>query len=312
MYSLELFVIAIYCLIEDELYPQFCHQHGRPRSAGFAPALSDSECLTLEVVGHYLGYGTQKALYEYAQERFGAWFPGLRDRSAFVRQSANLWQVKTWMHQHIVQRVGGHQAPIQIIDTLPVPICKLARRFQRRIFRTESVLSPLRPTKGYCATQDQDYFGFKGGLRITEYGLIIHAPLLQAYGHDSTCREALLTGVPPTTQVIGDAAFLDLQRQQELKACSHITLLTPLKSNMKPTPQRQPFILPKRGRRLRRLIETVYAQLVGRFRVQALKVRDVWHLHNLWSTKILVHSICVWLNLRLHRDPLDFDGLVTD
>ena len=46
MYSLELFVIAIYGLIEDALYPQFCHQHGPPRRAGFPPALSDSEWLT--------------------------------------------------------------------------------------------------------------------------------------------------------------------------------------------------------------------------------------------------------------------------
>ena len=78
MYSLELFVIAIYCLIEDALYPHFCHQHGQPRRAGFPPALSDSECLTLEVVGHYLGYGTQKQLYEQLCDRFGTWFPGLR------------------------------------------------------------------------------------------------------------------------------------------------------------------------------------------------------------------------------------------
>ena len=82
MYSLELFVIAIYCLIEDALYPHFCHQHGQPRRAGFPPALSDSECLTLEVVGHYLGYGTQKQLYEQLPDRFGTWFPGLKDRVA--------------------------------------------------------------------------------------------------------------------------------------------------------------------------------------------------------------------------------------
>ena len=80
---------------------------------------------------------------------------------------------------------------------MPLPICKLARRFQRRIFRTPSVLDGPPPTKGYCAAKDEAYFGFKGGLRITDYGLIVHAPLLQAYGHDSTCRDALLTGVSP-------------------------------------------------------------------------------------------------------------------
>jgi hypothetical protein len=311
MYNLAHFVITIYCLIEDELYPQFCQTHGRPRRAGAPPQLSDSECLTLEVVGSYLGFATQKQLYEQMKDRFGAWFPGLSDRVAFVRQSANLWQVKAWMHQHLVRRLGGHQAPLQVIDTLPVPICKVARRFQRKIFRTESVLDTPPPTKGYCAAKEEDYFGFKGGLRITDYGLIVHAPLLQAYGHDSLCRDDLLAGLGAATQVLGDAAFLDLARQQELKGTYQIHLLTPLKSNMKPHPARQPFVLPRWAGRIRRLIETVYAQLVERFHVQALKVRDAWHLHNLWHTKILAHSICVFLNVRHQRNPLDLDGLVT-
>jgi hypothetical protein len=310
MYSVELFVIAIYCLIEDELYPRFCQEHGSPRRAGFAPALSDSECLTVEMVGHYLGYSTQKQVFEQMKDRFGAWFPGLRDRAAFTRQSAHLWIVKSGLHQQIVDALGGHQASLQVIDTMPLPICKLARRFQRRIFRRQSVLEGPEPTKGYCAAKDEEYFGFKGGLRITDYGLIVHAPLLQAYGHDSTCRDALLAGVQPDTQVVGDSAFLDLERQQELKDVYQIHLLTPLKCNMHLTSQRQPFVLPTWTGPIRRLVETVYAQLVERFHVQALKVRDAWHLHNLWGTKILAHSICVWLNLRAKRNPLDLEGLV--
>ena len=64
MYKVEDFVIALYCLIEDELYPHYGHHYGRPRRSGFSPSLSDSECLTIEVVGHFLGYSTQKQLYE--------------------------------------------------------------------------------------------------------------------------------------------------------------------------------------------------------------------------------------------------------
>ena len=103
MYKIEDFVIAIYCLIEDDLYPAFCQRYGTPRRAGFAPGLSDSECLTIESVGHYLGYSTQKQLYEQMQDRWTGWFPTLSDRVAFVRQCANLWQVKAWMHHRIVQ-----------------------------------------------------------------------------------------------------------------------------------------------------------------------------------------------------------------
>ena len=77
-------VLTIYCLIEDELYPAFCQQHGLPRRAGLAPALSDRACLTLELVGLYLGYRSQKQLYAQRPDRFSAWFPALRCRVAFT------------------------------------------------------------------------------------------------------------------------------------------------------------------------------------------------------------------------------------
>ena len=310
MYDLDLFMIAVYCLIAGDLYPAFCQQYGKPRRAGFEPALSDPECLTIEVVGQYLGYGKQKVLYEQMRNRFGAWFPALTDRVAFVRQSANLWSVKRWLHRQLVGSLHGDQAPVQVIDTVPVPICKLARRWQRKIFRIEPALEFPPPTKGYCAAKDEAYFGFKGGLRITEYGLLVLADLLQAYGHDSQCRDDLLAGVVPGTTVISDAAFLDLAEQQTLHAQAQVDLLTPVKRNMRVEEARKPFVLPACAHAVRRLIETVAAQLVDRFHITTMKARDAWHLLNLWLTKILAHTICVFLNIQLHRDPLDFDGLV--
>ena len=74
MYNLELFVITVYCLIADELYPDFCQKYGNPRRAGFSP--------------------------------------DLKDRELFVRQSAYLWQVKAVLHQQLVKRLEGHHAPL--------------------------------------------------------------------------------------------------------------------------------------------------------------------------------------------------------
>ena len=74
----------------------------------------------------------------------------------------------------------------------------------------------------------------------------VHVPLLQAYGHDSTCRDDLLAGLQTPTQVVSDSAFLDLARQQELQEDHHIRLLTPLKGNMQPTDQRN-FYRPSIG-----------------------------------------------------------------
>ena len=107
-----------------------------------------------------------------------------------------------------------------------------------------------------------------------------------------------------------DTAFLDLDWQQGCQEHHSVRVLTPIKSNMEPTKQRKPFILNRLGKTLRRLVETVYAQLTERFHVTQMKVRDAWHLQNLWTTKILAHTLCVFLNIQLQRDPLDFEGLV--
>jgi len=232
MYNLEVFVVAVYCLMVNDLYPSFCRTHGKPRRAGFPPTLTDEECLTVEIVGQFLGYHNQKQLYERMHERFGSWFPGLKDRAAFVRQSANLWQVKACLQQDIVYRLGGHRAPYQIIDTVPIPICKTARRFRRKIFRADPVSEFPHPTKGYCAAKEEAYFGFKGGLRMTDYGLIVQTPLLQAYGHDSRSRDPLLAGVTPDTSILGDAAFLDLDWQLHCQEHYQVRVLTPIKSNI--------------------------------------------------------------------------------
>ena len=118
---------------------------------------------------------------------------------------------------------------------MPMPICKLTRRYQRKIFKGAPSFEFPAATKGYCAAKGEDYFGFKSGIRMTDYGLIVHADILQAYGHDSTCRDDLLYGTNSGTTVVGDSAFLDLSWQQETQAKKGIAILTPIKGNMKKT-----------------------------------------------------------------------------
>ena len=53
---LEDFIIAVLCCVED-----MWHESPAPsrlRRRGFAPKLSDSEVLTMEIVGEFLGHDT--------------------------------------------------------------------------------------------------------------------------------------------------------------------------------------------------------------------------------------------------------------
>ena len=61
MYSLEEFIIAVYCVVDDFLVP-FSKQY-RLRKKGFAPGFSDSETITLLLVGEFLGLDTDKSIH---------------------------------------------------------------------------------------------------------------------------------------------------------------------------------------------------------------------------------------------------------
>jgi len=56
----------------------------------------------------------------------------------------------------------------------------------------------------------------------------------------------------------------------------------------------------------RRLVETVIGQLAERFEIEKTKARDMWHLTNRITRKILSHTICVFLNKMLGNPPLQF------
>jgi hypothetical protein len=301
MFDEALFIIAVYCLICDvyrTLYPNGV------RHRGFAPQLTDEEALTIVIVGEYLGLGADKAIFEYCFKHYRAWFPGLSDRTLLVRQWANLWYVEQAIWQALVQRSGADYAPLQVIDTLPIPVCAVKRYKKRRVF-CDDVL--YEASVGYCASKDWYYFGFKGGIRLADNGMIVHAPLLVAQTHDSHHTDALLAGIPAGGLALGDKAFLDKEKQTAYQAQYDLRLVTPLRAGMQPTA----FEFPAALKGTRQLIETVNGQLVERFKVQEMRVRKGWTLIARWFRKILAHTVCVWLNLQFGRKPLDFAGLVS-
>jgi hypothetical protein len=300
MFDLDTFIIAIYCLMDDYYHRLFPNG---VRQRGFTPELTDPEALTIAIVGEFLSLERDKAIFNYFYRHYCSWFPALKDRTLLVRQWANLWQVEVVIWQALLNDSGARYDTFQVIDTLPVPLCRLQRVARRCIFIQDII---VKPDIGYCASKDEFYFGVKGGLRIASNGMIVNAPLLPARPHDSQLVDDLLIGVLHGTLVLGDKAFLDREKQETLQEENGVLVLTPLRRNMKPTP----FASPTIANGLRQLIETVIGQLTGRFHVQTMRVRKGWTLLAKWYRKILAHTVCVWLNLKLGRNPLDFDGLV--
>ena len=109
------FIITTYCLVCD--YYQMIKAQYKIRRGGLAPALTDEEVMTIEICGEYFKLKTDQDIFDYFQAHYQADFPQLRDRTLFVRQAANLWQVKAAIQQLLVIHSGQADDPVQAIDT---------------------------------------------------------------------------------------------------------------------------------------------------------------------------------------------------
>ena len=317
------------------------------RRRGFLPTLTDEEVITMEICGEYFGFSQEEDLYNYFSAHYAHFFPALRGRTSFVRQSANLWKMKALIQERLTYVRGEAHDPVQIIDTMPLPVCTYTRARRDRCF-------PCAADFGYCAAKDMHYYGFKLGLRVSRVGMIIHYPLLSARPHDSQFLDDLLDGFEGVAPA--DKGFVDAFRQTELARKRHVELVTPARKNMKVQP---PVAVRLICRRWRKPVETVASHLTERFHIaiavqksffrmslrgtkqsptlqgdflggrtpprndiemrlertylEIYKTRahDLWHYQNRLIRKVLAHTVCVFLNLQLGRPPLDLDGLVT-
>lgn len=290
------FIILVYCLV-CEHYPSIRATYG-VRRGGFAPALTDEEVITLEICGEYFKCGTDKDLYGYFRAHYQHFFPQLRERTLFIRQAANLWQVKAALQQRLTLVSGQAADPVQLIDTFPLPVCGYTRSGRDRCFKPEA-------DYGYCAAKDLYYYGFKLGLRISRSGMITHFPLLPARPHDIQLLDELVEGF--RGMLPADKGFIDAVRQALLAERQGVLVITPPRKGMSTV--HRPSLL-KACSRIRKYVETVGSQLTEHFAIARIRVHDLWHFQQRLIRKVLAHTVGVFLNLQLKRDPLDLDGLI--
>lgn len=291
------FIITVYCLV-CEHYRAIRSAHPL-RRGGFPPALSDEEVITIEICGEYFKLPTDKDMFNYFRAHYQDLFPCLTDRTLFVRQAANLWQVKAAIQHRLTVVSGQADDPVQVIDTLPLPVCTYTRSGRDRCFKPEA-------DYGHCAAKDLKYYGFKLGLRIARSGMITHFPLLPARPHDIQLLDDLIEGFAGV--VPADKGFIDAFRHALLAERQGVVVITSPRKGMTTT---HPPLLLKTCARIRKCIETVGSHLTEHFAIARTRAHDLWHFQHRLIRKVLAHTVGVFLNLQLGRPPLDLDGLVT-
>lgn len=153
--DLNTFITAVFYEVDNWFMEQ-----KKLRRRGPKPELSDSEVLTMEIVGEFLRIDTERGLYSYFRRHYAEWFPALRQvhrSTTFTRQMANLWVLKERLWRHLLKRIS-YAPQISLIDSFPVPTCRFARAYRCRLLAEESAF-------GYDEMAKQTFYGLRAHLR---------------------------------------------------------------------------------------------------------------------------------------------------
>ena len=293
--DLDTLIVTMFCLVDDNLSSL---SPDRFRERGPQPKLADSEVLTIELIGEYLGLSQDTAIFAYFRRHFAHFFPALITvhRTTFVRQSANLWKVKEALWQRLLEQ-SGCDPSVAIVDSFPVAVCKFARAPRCKGFRGDASF-------GKDFTIKQTFYGFRFHVRVCWPGVITRLVMAPADRSDVAVVEDLVA----QTQgyCLGDRNYWKPALRQDLSARG-IEMLVPFKTASRdPEPERSRSLSGVRYR-----IETVFSQLVERFQIKRVWARDMWHLSSRIMRKVLSHTAAIVVNRAEGNSPLRLADLLS-
>jgi hypothetical protein len=302
--DINTFIISVFCLIDDHLKGR----HRSYRSRGPAPKLSDSEVITMEIVAEFLGIDTDKGIYTYFRRHYSHYFPKIREihRTTFTRQAANLWKVREMLWQHLLEHellvLGGEQ-PLLVIDSLPIPVCKKSRSYRCKVMRELS-------ERGRDTNLGK-FLGMRAHVVVAWPGIIVRANVCGADTHDLHLAERLLEGMG-RGWVLADRNYwspLVMEQLQDYEGGPTLMARFKLKNQ---TEKHRGLKWPRWLSKKRQKIESIFSQLVERYKMKVVWARDTWHFSSRFIRKILSHTMAVVLCRREGISPTRFWELLTD
>lgn len=281
----------------DDVMKELLRGH-RLRQRGPAPLLSDSEVMTIESVGEFLGISQDKALFWYFRRHFPHFFPALTQihRTTFIRQAANLWKVKERVWQYILS-LSDHDPSFAIVDSLPLPVCQFARAYRCRRFKGRAAF-------GKDMLVRQTFYGFRLHVRLCWPGVITRFIVAPGNKQELPVLPELVEGTGGL--VIGDRNYWSPRLRERLSQ-EGIELKAPFRSTTRdPWPHFSSILS-----RIRYRIDTIFSQLAERYQIKKVWAKDTWHLYSRLLRKILSHTLALILNQLHGNSSLCLANLIT-
>jgi hypothetical protein len=278
------FCLGMYVLV-DELWRHVGWRYRRP---GPAPVCSDSELLTMVLVGECRGWDLETEAVACWREHRDL-FPVVPERSRFNRRRRAL------MHAvNDVRRVALAQLDLAAdrqcaIDSLPVPVMHF------HLVPGSPATSDWRAAGaafGKVPTKKQTIFGYKLHLLVTLGGIILDFELAPANVNDLPVGVELLA-THRDLLVLGDKGYISAPIAAALRETAGVTLFTVPRATQR---TQLPLAIVARHARWRQIVETVNQQLSEHLHIEENHAKRCWGLCARLYSKLAAHTLCAVLN----------------
>jgi len=219
------------------------------------PKLSDIELISLILVAEFKSIDSE---YQLFREIKGFEIAHKIERSVYNKRKRKLFPYLEEIRIKMVQKLNEFEDYF-VVDSMPLEVCKISRSSRSKICKE---VDYALPNRGYCASQDLHFYGYKLHAICSIKGVFQSFDLSPASVHDIHYLQDIKTQLSDCV-LLGDKGYLSQTIQLDLFNEAKIKLETPKRKNQADyKPQYYPF------KKYRKRIETLFSQLCDQFMIR--------------------------------------------
>jgi hypothetical protein len=259
------------------------------------PKMNDCSIIALSICAESIGIDSENYLWSKIKKDYKADFPTIIDRSNFNKRRRRL---HLFIHEvtKILSGQLNRSEDIFLMDSIPVPVCRIAREKRCKFGRDSFENSPA---KGYSAVSKQYYYGYKLHLVTSVTGVFHSMDLTKASVHDVDVLKEIKYGKMSNATLVGDKGYISKEEKIDLFETCKIRLETPKRSNQKDQGQWHPVF-----RKCRKRIETLFSQLCDQMMLKRNYAKSLGGLTTRLITKIAAVTVLQSFNYE-NKKPLN-------
>lgn len=274
--------------IVDDIWLQIAWLFRRP---GPEPECSDSELMTMALVGECRGWDKETDLLSQMKEHQDL-FKHIPSQSRFNRRRRHLMNGFNLVRRIILQALDVAQARQCVIDSLPIPVVQF-----HLVPGSSGDWAAYGASFGKVSSKKETIYGYKLHLLVTIGGVILDFELAPAPATDLEVGFELLSD-HTDLEVIGDKAYISADKAAELWQHNRLRLRTLPRRNQT---EQLPAATCTAINTIRQIIETVNGQLTEQFNIETNHAHTFWGLCTRLYSKLTAHTICIYLNRLLGK-----------